>query len=137
MEDDHQIAIILEKVKGPELEQHVKKVGFYTEQRCADMFHQVETVAVFSASPSCPSNQSTPHPQHFVAANHMQCVSAVGYMHDQGYLHRDLKPENVLIVGECSPPSFQFNPVVAAIAMLRSVSGMQSIAQCSCLISLA
>jgi len=41
IEDDHQIAIVLEKVNGPELEKHVKKVGHYSEERAAYVFYQM------------------------------------------------------------------------------------------------
>jgi len=40
IEDDHQIVIILEKVNGPEMHEHLKKVGFYSESRAAHMFYQ-------------------------------------------------------------------------------------------------
>jgi hypothetical protein len=40
-EDDHQIAIVLEKVEGPEMAEHLKKVSCYSEKRAAYMFYQV------------------------------------------------------------------------------------------------
>ena len=40
-EDDHQIAMVLEKVEGPEMAEHLKKVRYYSEQQAAYMFYQV------------------------------------------------------------------------------------------------
>jgi len=41
LEDDHQIAIILERVHGPEMQKHLDKVGHYTEDRAGHIFYQV------------------------------------------------------------------------------------------------
>mmetsp|Transcript_16478 Transcript_16478/g.42239 ORF Transcript_16478/g.42239 Transcript_16478/m.42239 type:complete len:419 (+) Transcript_16478:262-1518(+) len=41
LEDEHQIAIILERVHGPEMQKHLDKIGHYSEDRAGHIFYQL------------------------------------------------------------------------------------------------
>ncbi|NXM63691.1 MELK kinase, partial [Illadopsis cleaveri] len=92
----------------PRVKLEIDAMKDLSHQHICRLYHVIETPKkIFMVLEYCPGGELF---DYIISKDHLseeearvffrQIVSAIAYVHNQGYAHRDLKPENLLIDGE-------------------------------------